>query len=75
LVEWTLVKVKELLVAPLMAVPLKYHWQVGAGLPEAVTENRTLCPAATLWLCGWTVMAGVAAKYPRRMVKLSVSAT
>jgi hypothetical protein len=28
-----------LLVAPLMTAPLNDHWYVGAGRPEAATEN------------------------------------
>ena len=35
-------------VAPLNALPLKYHWYVGAGTAPAVTETCTLFPGATV---------------------------
>ncbi len=45
-------------VAPATGAPLRSHWYVGAGVPEAVTENSARWPRAAITLAGGVATAG-----------------
>jgi hypothetical protein len=46
------------LVADGIAVPLRYHWYVGSGDPEAVKVNTAVLPEATVWEVGCAAAVG-----------------
>lgn len=54
----TCVRVRLAPVAPAIVAPSLGHWNIGAGVPAAVAETRTVAPAATVWLAGWIVITG-----------------
>src|SRR5437868_4383050 len=45
-VGWKLFSASVALVAPAIALPLRCHWIVGAGEPDAETESVTVPPTA-----------------------------
>jgi hypothetical protein len=40
--------VYDALIAPEIATPFFFHWQVSGAVPLATTENVAVCPAATV---------------------------
>src|SRR5262249_5281335 len=65
LCDWVTVKVKLVLVAPVILVQvvpvvLDCHCTVGFGVPVAVAVNVTKLPAVMVWLTGWVLTAGSA---------------
>jgi hypothetical protein len=45
-------------VAPLIAVPFRFHWYVIGAVPLAATVNVAVFPEITVWLAGCVVMDG-----------------
>jgi hypothetical protein len=41
-----------------MSTPLRRHWKVGMGEPDAPAVNRTVCPGQTSADAGMEVKAG-----------------
>ena len=53
------VRVRLACVAPLIAPPFFFHWNVGAGTPAALTVKVADPPAAAVWFAlGWARIVG-----------------
>ena len=57
---WASVNMNSGLVAPEMAVPLKFHWKF-SGEPVAVAQKAAFAPAVTVAGTGWIAIAGAIA--------------
>lgn len=51
-VAWALETTSNELVAPRIGVPAKFHWKVGGGKPDAVTQKAAVAPVFTVWESG-----------------------
>ena len=55
------------LVAEAIAVPFRYHWYEGAGVPVAGALKTTVLPLAIVWDEGWLTKAGASEGFVSEM--------